>query len=504
MTRPERVILFGIDGLRPDMVTEASMPNLTALRCRGVWCRNHRTVFPSETRGALTALATGTQPAVNGVLGNQFHARGGQMAQTFTHTVQHWRTADAMLPGGMVNAPGLAEFLAREGRSLAVVTSSGQGSLAALNWKGAIHGQTGFNVRHPQISFPAGTAAAIRERHGIPLDGCTEGTEGKAVETFIGSIWPDVRPDVSIIWLTEVDSAAHVHGLGAEEHLTAMRRCDQALGRLVAWRDALPESEEISLMVTSDHGHVTISDHVSVRSVLVAAGFNADDTFEGGADILVGAGRAAGLWFRKPELSLMQDVFDCLGEQPWFGGGFSAPADPTSHLGQVEGTLSLNLIGVGHRRAPDLYINLAGNSGSNRNGIAGGAWCDVSNYNIAVGGGTHGGLHRLELASVFLAEGPRFATGATSLLPTGICDLAPTILHLLGCELPRSASGRPLTEIMRGGAPSEEPCLHEYIASRGGSATYLTVSRFLAATYLGEAWSAVERSRETARTDEAA
>ncbi|WP_457813552.1 alkaline phosphatase family protein [Sinorhizobium meliloti] len=50
------VVVLGIDGLRPDLVTESNMPHLAALAKDGTWNRRHTTVFPSETRGGAHGL----------------------------------------------------------------------------------------------------------------------------------------------------------------------------------------------------------------------------------------------------------------------------------------------------------------------------------------------------------------------------------------------------------------------------------------------------------------
>lgn len=488
VTERHRVIVFGIDGLRSDMVNEATMPNLTELRSKGTWCANHHTVFPSETRGALTALSTGAAPSLNGVLGNQFFARGKSADPAQTHLMALWQAAEAELPRGMVTVPGLPHMLSNAGKRLAVITSSGQGSLAALNWKGGELGHVGANVRHPQISFPQSLADTMFAKHGVPPEGCRETAAQTAVDVLSRTVWPGYNPDVSIIWLTEADSAAHRYGLGNEGHLSAMSLCDSALGRLLEWRSSQPDSASISLLVTSDHGHVTISGTVSVRDELKHAGFRAGYRFDEGVDILVCPGRAAGLWFANHDPGLAQEVFDCLSEKPWFGGAFSRCLSQGSELGIVEGTLSLGMLGVDHPRAPDLYVNLDGSGAGNSNGVTGTAWCDVSSYDIAVGCGAHGGLHKGELSSLLLAEGGKFKSVTTCRLPTGICDIAPTILDLLNVPVPAGMSGRPIHEIMTGGNAGGQPEQIRVNATRLGKSTCLKVSRYAGASYCVEGW----------------
>jgi len=44
---PTRVLIVVFDGLRPDMVTEETMPTLRRFADEGVWYPNARAVFPS-------------------------------------------------------------------------------------------------------------------------------------------------------------------------------------------------------------------------------------------------------------------------------------------------------------------------------------------------------------------------------------------------------------------------------------------------------------------------
>ncbi len=55
----KRILIVAFDALRPDMVTPALMPNLTAFAEAGVRFSRSRAAFPSETRVNQTALVTG-------------------------------------------------------------------------------------------------------------------------------------------------------------------------------------------------------------------------------------------------------------------------------------------------------------------------------------------------------------------------------------------------------------------------------------------------------------
>ena len=67
------IIVFVVDGLRPDAITAEDTPTLHRLRAEGVDFANSHAVFPTVTRVNAAAIATGTQPGTNGIVGNQIH-----------------------------------------------------------------------------------------------------------------------------------------------------------------------------------------------------------------------------------------------------------------------------------------------------------------------------------------------------------------------------------------------------------------------------------------------
>lgn len=72
----ERIVLVVMDGLRPDAITPAHMPQLTALLARGWQASAALTVRPSVTVAALCSLASGVEPARHGLTAAGFPALG--------------------------------------------------------------------------------------------------------------------------------------------------------------------------------------------------------------------------------------------------------------------------------------------------------------------------------------------------------------------------------------------------------------------------------------------
>ena len=106
--QPRRILIVAFDGLRPDMVTPALMPNLTAFAGAGVRFSHARATFPTETRVNQAALITGCHPARHGIVGNKFldpAASPGKLLNTGDEA--ELSAADRRLDGRLVDVPVL-------------------------------------------------------------------------------------------------------------------------------------------------------------------------------------------------------------------------------------------------------------------------------------------------------------------------------------------------------------------------------------------------------------
>ena len=74
--RRRLVIVFVVDGLRPDCITREDTPTLHRLRAEGVDFAASHAVVPTVTRVNAATLATGAQPGTSGLLGNQVYLPG--------------------------------------------------------------------------------------------------------------------------------------------------------------------------------------------------------------------------------------------------------------------------------------------------------------------------------------------------------------------------------------------------------------------------------------------
>ena len=126
-------LVFVLDGLRPDSITEAETPNLHRLRKEGVWFENTHAVFPTVTRVNPSSLGTGVYPARHGIMGNSIYVPAGDPLRSFNDDdFERLLKLDEATSGRMVTTTGIAELLERSGRKMVVVSSGSTGSALLL------------------------------------------------------------------------------------------------------------------------------------------------------------------------------------------------------------------------------------------------------------------------------------------------------------------------------------------------------------------------------------
>ncbi|MDZ5454416.1 hypothetical protein [Labrys sp. ZIDIC5] len=135
--------------------------------------------------------------------------------------------------------------------------------------------------------------------------------------------------------------------------------------------------------------------------------------------------------------------------------------------GIAPGSLGRHLVLADHRRAPDVSFAFRADDRLDPFGLIGGTFYDSE---LPRHLGVHGGLHRKELAALGIVAGSAFpASGTVSHLPTSICDLTPTILHILGITGPDTMSSRVLHEVLAGGPEAQTSLQSQVFETKLGS-----------------------------------
>ena len=315
------------------------------------------------------------------------------------------------------------------------------------------------------------------------------------------------KPFMIVYWSPDPDGTQHSQ-LDSENELTpgingptsqaALKVADDDLAAIIAALKALGLEGSTNIFVTADHGFSTVSKEsatspaAKLRFEEVPAGhlppgFLAIDLamalnlplhepfakgpvldFRNGKhprranallgqdpskpDIVIAANGGADLIYLPSESArqLAPKVVTALLAQDYVSGIFV-----DDDLGKLPGTLPLSILrlkGGARTPIPSIVVNFRSfSTGCNRPLYCGAIIADTT---LKQGQGHHGSLSRSDTANFMAAIGPSFRSAFQNRAPVSNADIAPTLAHLLGFELPASGTlkGRVMTEILKDGA----------------------------------------------------
>lgn len=396
---------------------------------------NSRSVFPSETRVAATSTVTGCPPGLHGLVANQFINRA-TVADGLFNTADRESLVCADALGILIDRESLGQRLARAGRRFAVVSTATPGATFMMSYGATRLGQPVFSV-HPDVGTPALMDEAADRFGLVPQAATPNGPRiDYATRVLTEIVYPQHRPDLAILWMSDPDITSHSFGLDAQETIAAQRGCDDAFSRILDWWEAGEGPQNIIVM--SDHGHVTGASRIDPLAALPEYAEH------------LSPGYFSGLYLPDPTRDAVAAAVGRLTKEPWCGLVFvnldGAPG------ATVPGAIAASSMGGGHARSAPVSFTLRATTGPEPGSLesclfAGG---------IAPGGGMHGGLARGELSTVLAAAGPGFLQGVRSETPCWLPDIAPTILAVLGLSSD-GTSGRILHEALAGQSAAAAP-----------------------------------------------
>ena len=204
-----RVLILSIDGLRPDAIYAAPMPNLIALMQNSAYTLNAQTVFPSVTLVSHASMLTGLCPSKHGVDWNDYIPENGVAVGTDLFDLAH--------------AAGLQTVMHVGKEKLQQITE-----LSSLD----------------MFIYVNDRDLVVNQR-----------------------LLDDFPEDFGVLFVhfPLVDGMGHVYGWMSPEQLSVAFRADEALGNLLAELDARGLRDETLIIVTSDHGGHDTTHGYSVR-----------------------------------------------------------------------------------------------------------------------------------------------------------------------------------------------------------------------------------------------
>ncbi|HZE35165.1 MAG TPA: alkaline phosphatase family protein [Candidatus Eisenbacteria bacterium] len=491
------VIVFVVDGLRPDAITVADTPTVHRLRAEGVEFANSHAVFPTVTRVNAATLATGGHPGTHGIVGNQMYVPAVDPLRAIdTAAYRRLLDVDRATRGRLVLTRTLGERLEAHGMRLAAVSSGSTGSALLTNSRGPAGVGVlvnGYFDPGKRVAWPDDVNAAILARFGAAPP------KGRGAERYDAAVtWtervlreyvlPEIAPAVVINWLTEPDHTQHSLGVGSPSAREALRHADREIAQVLGSLDGLGLAGSTDVFVLSDHGFTSNTAGVDVVRELIEAGLKT--SAESGDVILASSGQAVALYVTGHDSAVTGRIASFVQSREWGGVLFTAARAPDDPYGIIDGTFALEFIQVANaERSPDLLVTFPWTSQPNTFGVPGSDAACVS------GGATlytsdHGSMSPWNVRNTLLAWGADFKKGATLTTPAGNVDVAPTILAALGLDERHGMDGRVLFEALAGGPDPREVAVdtHTHTVHAGSYRAALQVSTAHGHRYVDKSW----------------
>lgn len=506
------ILVFILDGLRPDLINPQDTPNLYRLRNEGVDYVNGHAVFPTVTRVNATAIGTGYYPGTNGIVSNSMYVPEVNPTRAFsTGEYSDILKLDEVTGGRVVFVKTLGERLQENGMKLAVVSSGSSGSALLLNPR-AVNGIgsviNGYFNPGKVVAFPSDVNDAILSRFGAapPKEGDPDNQYNEAVDwteqVLREYVLPEQKPDVVLNWLTEPDNTQHNTGAGSPESTNTIRNDDRNIGLVIEQLKALGLEDQTDIFVVSDHGFSLETFGVNVTQELIRAGLKAgpdsDDV------VIASSGQAVLLHVKNRSPQRIKEIVDFLHKQDWIGVVFTAGKNSTSNVdnrkpksvdGSIPGTFSLELIHeFNQERGPDILFTFPWTSEKNAFGVQGTDFTETSGTTGPRTGNAsgHGSMSPWNVRNTFFAWGVDFKRGVKVQVPASNVDLTPTILALKGINATEAFDGRVLLEGLKGGPDSEQVRVKTRVlttkTSQGRYKAAIQISEVGSQRYIDKSW----------------
>jgi hypothetical protein len=244
------------DGARPDSLGAAmdsgALPALAALRARGA-LHAVTTCFPSVTGPAYTPFIMGRFPAPIGVPGLRWYDRTREACGFPGNARSYVGYQMPMLNRDIAaDAPTIWEMCPRSIGAFPIV----ERGLPRSRRVGRITPRLAVRIARTHFTGDVG--------RWLQVDRAT------AAE-LVDRVRAD-RPDFVFAAFAAVDKVSHATGHDAPLVMDAMRIVDGAAAGIVADAERLGYREDLSIWVTSDHGHSPVHNHDDLERVIAGLG----------------------------------------------------------------------------------------------------------------------------------------------------------------------------------------------------------------------------------------
>lgn len=491
------IVLFVVDGLRPDLVSAENTPNIFRLAEEGVRFENSHAVFPTVTRVNSAAIATGAYPIVNGIVSNSMYAPEVDASRAFsTGDYENLITLDERTDGQLLCCKSWAQRLAENGLVPVALGSGSTGSTFLLNHRAPqgvgllINGyfEPGRILAYPEavnrdVLDMFGPAPSLEgaPNYNVKVDWMTQ--------VLNDYVLTKVKPDVIYCWLTEPDHTQHGAGIGAPKTLATIRNSDRNIGLFLKKLKALGLYDAADVFIVSDHGFGTYNFNVNVAQALIDAGLK--ESVQSDDVVLASSGQSVLIHVKNRDKEKVARIAHFLRTQEWCGVLFTAGngRPPEQYQGFVDGTFSLELLHQpGSGRGADIILTFPWTSQKNKYGYPG---MEYSNSSRPTGprsgvGAGHGSMSPWTIRNTMIAWGVDFKSAIRNRVPACSIDVTATILALKNIPLDDHVQGRILYEALAGG-PDHEKIIAETVVYERDN-VFIQISKTGKQWYVDKSW----------------
>lgn len=213
-----QTILISIDGLRHDALNQGFTPNLDDMATKGVRTKALVPQFPTKTFPNHFSIVTGLVPSRHGLVNNTMYD-------------------DQLGKYSLGNREAVADGRWYEAEPIWVTAEKAGIRTATLFWPGS---EAAIN--------------GVRPTQYKPFDDQMQ--PAARVEQVLAWLTQpdDNRPYFLTLYFEHVDVESHKHGVGSSQSLSAISMVDEHVGRLRRGIEQLDLTDQVNLIVVSDHG----------------------------------------------------------------------------------------------------------------------------------------------------------------------------------------------------------------------------------------------------------
>lgn len=217
--RPKhQTILISIDGLRHDALNQGVTPNLDAMAAEGVRTKALVPQFPTKTFPNHFSIVTGVVPSRHGLVNNTMFD-------------------DELGKYSLGNRKAVADGRWYQAEPIWVTAEKAGIRTATLFWPGS---EAAINGIRPSQYKPFDDTMPPAARVEQVLAWLTQKDER--------------RPHFLTLYFEHVDTESHIHGVSSPKSLQAISMVDEQIGRLRRSIEQLGLTDQVNLIVVSDHG----------------------------------------------------------------------------------------------------------------------------------------------------------------------------------------------------------------------------------------------------------